>query len=154
MNFENAKAKAKEIWEKVTVEDEEEEIVEEEPKKENPLDMRMKMIRFVLGFVGVAILLQAIMPEMLTKIIFTIPNGEITFMSMLPICVLFITVYTTSDIFGKQIIVWTMRIGNNIKNRVTIPKMIGDVMVPIIIGGYLIYKLYYPNIMALLTGVR
>lgn len=154
MNFENAKIKAKEIWDKVTAEDVEEEIIEEETKKENPLDMRMKMIRFVLGFAGMAVLIQAIMPEMLTKIIFTIPNGEITFMSMLPICILFITVYTTSDALGSQIIERGMWLYDDIRNKVPIPTMIRNMMVTIIISGYIVYKIYSPTIISFITGVR
>jgi hypothetical protein len=155
MNFENAKTKAKEIWDKITTDEPEEEVEDEEEEFLNThMNMQMTLLRFILGFVGAMVIIQAIMPDMLTKVIYTIPDGGITFMSMLPLGVMFIGLYMSCDILGKQIIVWTMRIGNNIKNRVTIPKMIGDVMVPIIIGGYLIYKLYYPNIMALLTGVR
>jgi hypothetical protein len=155
MNFENAKIKVKEIWDKIIADDPE---VEEETEEENFLNthmgMQMILLRFIIGFVGATVILQAIMPEMLTKAIFTIPDGKITFMSLLPIGVISIAMYVSCDMLGKQIIEWTMKIGNDIKNRVTIPKMLGNMMVPIVIGCYLIYKMYYPNIIALITGVR
>ena len=155
MNFENAKAKAKEIWDKITIDEPEDEVEDEEEEFLNThMNMQMTLLRFIFGFVGAMVIIQAIMPEMLTKVIYTIPDGGITFMSMLPLGVLAIGMYISCDILGKQIIYWTMRIGNDVKNKVTIPKMVSDLMVPIVIGGYLIYKLYYPNIMALLTGVR
>jgi hypothetical protein len=159
MNFENAKAKAKEIWAKVTEDNPEtEEELEKESKEETfintHMNMQMVLLRFILGFAGGIIIIQAIKPEMLTKVIYTIPDGGITFMSMLPLGVMFIGVYMSCDILGKQIIEWSLRLINNIQNKVTVPKILSDLMVPIFIGGYLIYKLYYPQIMSLLTGVR
>jgi hypothetical protein len=116
--------------------------------------MRMKILRFVLGFAGSMIILQAFMPDMLTKTIFTFPDGGITFISMLPITILFLMVYESCNMLGGRIIDTALWLYDDIKNRVPIPTIISNMSIPIIICIYIGYKLYYPIIISYITGVR
>ena len=155
MNFDELKDKAKNVWVKLNSDDEKEDIVEEKSTTPEPLDMRMKMIRILIGFVFAITVLNVVSPSTLTLPLFTVPtDGKINIVNIFPLSLGIYVFYYTADIMGGMCLNWADKLVTGVKNKLPIPTILHNLMIPIVICLYLAYRLYYPTLVSTVLGVR